>query len=384
MNNKHIADFAAANAATAITIDNPFFFDPDRTPVLRIYRKGVPCTRKLFPLPRFLAKGGAKSPRILYPLFKFLDFFCAVFFLLDTKKRIDVYVGTESIDTLAGLLLKKLGRVSYVIYYMMGPFPLRYSARKANSLFLAVDKYCSERADVIWQESEGFGGARERLWAKKFTDHQITLPSLCVTPDRENSERDLEHAIVFLGGLPKESGVQIVIRALPQVVRIVPGVRFHVIGTGSFSKQLFLLARELHVSDRVIFHGFLADDEVEKIMASCKVAVAPYLPSVSEGGKFFDSSKTKYYAAVGVPVVLSTAASALAPLVRKFNSGLVSNPESDAFGTAIGRLLTDAQLYEQCRKGCRSLSKLFDANSILEEAFRRSLQWIGGASRTAA
>jgi glycosyltransferase involved in cell wall biosynthesis len=59
-------------------------------------------------------------------------------------------------------------------------------------------------------------------------------------------------------------GVDITIRALPEIAQVFPNVKYLVIGRGDDQPRLAKLAEELGVSDRVIFAGFVATDDLPK------------------------------------------------------------------------------------------------------------------------
>ncbi|HTL88082.1 MAG TPA: glycosyltransferase [Leptolyngbya sp.] len=57
-------------------------------------------------------------------------------------------------------------------------------------------------------------------------------------------------------------GVDVTIRALPQILQVFPDVKYLVIGRGDDQPRLAKLAAELGVGDRVIFAGFVSTEEL--------------------------------------------------------------------------------------------------------------------------
>jgi phosphatidyl-myo-inositol dimannoside synthase len=57
-------------------------------------------------------------------------------------------------------------------------------------------------------------------------------------------------------------GVDITIRALPEIVQVLPNVKYLVIGRGDDQPRLAKLAEDLGVSDRVVFAGFVATEDL--------------------------------------------------------------------------------------------------------------------------
>lgn len=71
-------------------------------------------------------------------------------------------------------------------------------------------------------------------------------------------------------------GVDVTIRALPQILQVFPDVKYLVIGRGDDKPRLEALAEELNVSDRVIFAGFVPTSELAD---HYRVADAYIMPS---------------------------------------------------------------------------------------------------------
>ncbi len=70
-------------------------------------------------------------------------------------------------------------------------------------------------------------------------------------------------------------GVDVTLRALPQIAAQVPNVRYLVIGRGDDQPRLAQLAADLGVADRVIFAGFVATEELVDHYRLADVYVMP-------------------------------------------------------------------------------------------------------------
>jgi phosphatidyl-myo-inositol dimannoside synthase len=71
-------------------------------------------------------------------------------------------------------------------------------------------------------------------------------------------------------------GVDVTIRALPKILQSYPDVKYLVVGRGDDQPRLAQLAAELGVSDRVVFAGFVATDD---LVAHYNLADAYIMPS---------------------------------------------------------------------------------------------------------
>lgn len=381
---KLLIDFLATRVKFLIAIDHPFLQDPDTSPLMEIYSKGVLQSKSRLALPRALNLGkryySFPFKMQLYYLFKVIDLVSSFIFVLRSRKVVDIYVGVEAINVMAGLLLRKLGLVRFVVYYAYDYSPRRFPSSRANLVFLRLDRFCAVNADIVWNAMGEIEPTRRKVWGDRVLGRQVPVSGWTVPPpDRRNFRPRKEHSIAYLGGLEPLFGVQIVIAALPAVLKVVPDVEFHVIGQyqgNSFAQQfLTRLVEDLGVKERVTFHGFLTDDEATKILDHCRVGVATYIHFATKTRlEYLDSSKGRYYAFHGVPVVFSEAIPPFAELVKKFHAGLVVSPDVDSVARAICSLLTDNQLYRECVEGCYSLVDDSSSERVYERAFAQLLQ----------
>ncbi|MCC5613701.1 glycosyltransferase family 4 protein [Nostoc sp. CHAB 5836] len=90
-------------------------------------------------------------------------------------------------------------------------------------------------------------------------------------------------------------GVDVTIRALPQIAEVFPEVKYLVIGRGDDQPRLAQLAAYLGVSDRIVFAGFVATEE---LMEHYRLADAYIMPSQEGFGIVYLEAM-----ACGVPVL---------------------------------------------------------------------------------
>ncbi|ADI63731.1 glycosyltransferase [Trichormus azollae] len=90
-------------------------------------------------------------------------------------------------------------------------------------------------------------------------------------------------------------GVDVTIRALPQIIQVFPEVKYLVIGRGNDQPRLAQLAKDLGVSDPLIFAGFIP---TEALMLHYRLADAYIMPSQEGFGIVYLEAM-----ACGVPVL---------------------------------------------------------------------------------
>ncbi len=118
---------------------------------------------------------------------------------------------------------------------------------------------------------------------KQSTDKIAVIPNGVdpknILPDREKllSRSGRDKNILFLGRLVPEKGVQILIEALPTIIQKAGPVKLYIAGKGPYQQELAEQAKSLGVADQVHFVGFVNDEDRNKLLDQCDVAVIPSL-----------------------------------------------------------------------------------------------------------
>jgi len=141
-----------------------------------------------------------------------------------------------------------------------------------------------------------------------------------------------EHQIVFAGRQEPRKGLQVLLRAWPQVRRRT-GARLRIVGADPLAVRL-LLARERVPDDGIYILGFLSQDELTAELLRAKALVAPSL-----GGESFGMVLTRAYACA-TPVVASDIDGYREVMTKE---AAVSFPagDEDALADALAGLLGD-------------------------------------------
>lgn len=86
-----------------------------------------------------------------------------------------------------------------------------------------------------------------------------------------------ERIVFYVGRLVYEKGAHILVEAVPHVLARFPAAKFVIAGTGPMADQLRHRAWELGVSQKVLFTGFIPDDDRDRLFKVADVAVFPSL-----------------------------------------------------------------------------------------------------------
>lgn len=107
-------------------------------------------------------------------------------------------------------------------------------------------------------------------------------------------------------------------------------------------KKLFA---EYRITNQVYFpNRFIPKEELEEISKKCFVGVAPYLTGSMYGTYYIDPGKTKEYAELGLPIIMSNT-SVIAPYVKKFNAGEVIKRDVGSLRIAIEKIKKNYDIY---------------------------------------
>jgi len=169
---------------------------------------------------------------------------------------------------------------------------------------------------------------------------------LLAMPSLESEFRrkyDLNDDIVlFIGRLHPLKGVEVLLKAIPNVIKEKRNIKFVFIGPGD-PKLYIRVANRLGIDDRVLFLGFV--DECTKIGA-IDSSVCLVLPSICDYVEVYPMVISEAWAR-GKPVVASNVGGIPYRVKHMVNGILVSPKDPKALAEAILKLLEDRTLAEK-------------------------------------
>ncbi len=86
-----------------------------------------------------------------------------------------------------------------------------------------------------------------------------------------------EQIILFLGRLVREKGAHLLLEAAPLILNSYPEAKFVFAGTGPALEDLQVLADRLQIKEKVVFLGYITDEERNMFLGKAKIAVFPSL-----------------------------------------------------------------------------------------------------------
>lgn len=200
-----------------------------------------------------------------------------------------------------------------------------------------------------------------------FPPNDISLDSFRATAHQTLAERyGVGHArtIAAVGRLLPIKGFDVLLRAMPEILKRCGDVRLLVVGpnradatVGDYQKYLETLAQELGVREKLVLVGDVPHPEMRALLAGVDVVA---IPSILEGM----NKVAVEAAAVGTPGVVTRTAG-IADLLAEADAGIVV-PEnsSEALAEGLARLLSAPELYEQFGARGPAFAQQFSSQQI--------------------
>jgi glycosyltransferase involved in cell wall biosynthesis len=279
---------------------------------------------------------------------------------------VDVWFGFNPLACARGLAARQTGRAGRVVLWSVDFVPDRFGHRTiATRVYDRLDRSSCARADARVELSQAARDARNRR-------HRLTgdAARALVVPMGAWMERVpttsrasfRKGRVVFLGHLVPRQGVATLLDAL--------GTRAaDVIGTGPLEADLRAQAERSGAN--VTFHGYVADHrEVERLLSSAAVAVAPYAQTADTFSRYADPGKLKAYLAAGLPIVLTNVPPNAHEIEAEAGAEIVADTAAGIRG-AIERALASEEDWQARRDAALGYARRFDWSVLLGDALAR-------------
>lgn len=286
--------------------------------------------------------------------------------VLKTGRKYDLYIGFDNLNAFVGICLRRIGKVSKVIFMTPDYSHKRFKNPILNSIYHFLDYYCLRNADIIWNSSSVMVGEREKRGIpKKYRAKQIMVPDGTDIVKQIPFKKRNRFEIVFVGHLKTGMGLELLISSFPQIVKRFPMAKLLIIGSGPIENKLRKAAKGLNIE----FKGFIGDlSRVYGLITKSMIAVAPYEKnSLSENT---DPGKVKLYLSAGLPMVI-TKVPLVALEIAKEKCGIaVNQSKKEELANALIKLLQNNLILKQYIKNTQKLTKKYSWDNIFDHALK--------------
>lgn len=309
----------------------------------------------MFPLLKIINTNGTQM------LFKLRDFLTVFELVISSQTRYDLFIGLESVYTIAGIILKKLGQIKIVVYYVSDYIPNRYEKKWLNNLYLSLDRFCCYNADYIWDVSPAMLDARIKAGLNPRKSAPVILVPNALFP-KQISYLPLEKikplTLVFAGTFGHENGLPLAITAMKKIVKKFPEAQLIVIGGGHATLDYFKdLAIKNKVEKNIVFHGFIADAEtLSSLVRQFAIGIAPYMSYPDSARWYGDATKIRLYLGAGLPVI-TTHVPPLGHEVEKYGAGIIVKDNKRDLANAVIKIFSNKTLYKKMRQKAISFAR---------------------------
>ncbi len=268
-----------------------------------------------------------KIPRYCQLLYQWgrLSLFC----LSRVRRPWDVCVVEGIQFALLAPLLRAVGVFRNVVYYAQDWFP--------NANFIQrLDRYCYDHADRVWNLTDKIRQGRNIRWGGKIRADEITLVEPMYGPvSRDDTEYgNITNRCCYLGGIRRNVGMDIVIRALSLLKRQGIDIHCDIVGK-EIDRGLLCQLRELAckegIVDHVNFHGFVSGEKMKEILWASSCGLGIFTGGDHNYSNWTVPGRVKEYMENGIAIVISRANSLAEELVRhRCGFAVDDNPASVA------------------------------------------------------
>ncbi|HOD01604.1 MAG TPA: glycosyltransferase [bacterium] len=344
-----------------VDITHSFSDCPDRVSRCKWYKNGDLYRE-------WQSKDYVKYPEVLIYI---KEFFFTINSVFKTGIKFDFCVCVDGMCTFLGIFLRSLKKVKKVNYWAMDFVPEnRFGSGIKNFFYHKINTFGYKNADEMWDLSPRMADAREEFLGIKKEDyrrHRVVPYGMWLDRIKRYSYEECEkNTLVFMGHLLEKQGVQLVLEAIPEIIRKIPDFKFKVIGTGNYKDKLEERVKELKLENYVVFLGKIEKNEdLEKEIAKSCVAIAPYIPKLDTWTKYADPGKVKTYLGCGVPLLL-TDVPWNAKEIEENGCGKIIKEEPADIAKKVIELM-DGRINQKYRDNAIKYSESFDYVNIFKE-----------------
>ena len=278
------------------------------------------------------------------------------------------------IGDIAGLRCAKKKKLPLVVTYHgdleenMGGFARRISVYFYNKFLL--DKILSY-ADVIISPSEYY--INESQFLEKYRDKIVVIPNGINIEDfdlhyskeecREKLDLPIDSRIIlFVGTLSPHKGPDVLLKAMPKIIKNIPNTKLVFVGSGRMKEELEALSRRLGLGKYVKFAGFVEESLKTFYYNSADVFC---LPSVMTSEVFpivfLEAS------ASGLPMVVSDLNTFKCIIDEGYNGIVSKRGDENTLADAIIYLLENEEVRRRMGRNGRKKVENYSWERIAEE-----------------
>lgn len=289
-----------------------------------------------------------------------------------------IFIGVNYFCTFCGILLKKMGKVDFVIYRVMDFFPLPPKGiyRYLNRFFYMIDKFCLKNSDYIWFTTEGHIVGREKYgyFNRNRYDYKIIPLGLDSSKFVSKSINEKNrYSLVYCGVISRYHMLDLLFEIIQDLKKDFNNIRLNLIGSGPDEAYYEELAKKMDLQSNIVFHGFVEEGDRFKTLMSDNILGIAFYRNEENFMKYTEPAKVKYYLSFGVPAIVSKVPLIANELDEKRVCFAVNNKKEEIVGI-IKRFISDQNLQKEYKANIHEYVKTVDINRLLDNVIRTTFE----------
>jgi glycosyltransferase involved in cell wall biosynthesis len=216
----------------------------------------------------------------------------------------------------------------------------------SNSQWINYEKQVLAEADLVITIIEE---ARDRIISLGIEKEKICIVSNTTDinnftiPDKKRTNDDF--IIFYGGGINRHRGLQVVLEAIKLLKEKDIRLKLHIVGSGSFKKELESCVSVLEIESQVEFYGQKPFKEMMELLAEADVAIIPHLRT--ENNDASSPNKLYQYMFMNKPIISSDCIS-LKRILTETDAGFIYRNDSPSeLASLLEMLISNRKLLEE-------------------------------------
>ncbi len=262
--------------------------------------------------------------------------------------------------------LKKKGVIETIIY---DDWDYYYGFNNSFLIKLLIkwrESFCISISDTVISVGALLAGLRKFQGAKR----TLVIPNGVNYPLFAKAQKKEIHppTIVYMGKLAEEYGVDVSITGFAEVCKVIPTVRYFIIGYNedTYSRYLRSLVNGLGLNDHVQFLGKKPYEELPDYLSQADIGVALFKPN--DLMKYSFPLKVVEYLAAGLAVI-GINIGETGKMIAESNSGEALEYSSKEFSESVINLLNDKSRLAEYSKNAAEYAKHYDWDILFSDLF---------------